>query len=49
MVIGSSSDWQFYTDYFIWQIVYELSAIFDIILVRVFCKDFCYQKNGYTK
>lgn len=28
---ASSSDEKFYTDYFIWQVIYGLPAIFDII------------------
>ncbi len=40
----SSSDEKFYTDYFIWQAVYELSAIFDIISFRSISKIFCCQK-----
>ena len=43
----SSSDEKFYTDYFIWQVVYGLPAIFDIISFRHICKIFCCQKIIY--
>ena len=44
----SSSDKKFYTDYFIWQVVYGLPAIFDIISFRLICKIFVARKL-YTK
>ncbi len=31
-------DEKLYTDYFIWQAVFRLSAIFDIISIRLICK-----------
>lgn len=40
----SSSDEKFYTDYFIWQVVYGLPAIFGIISFRLFINLFCCQK-----
>ena len=43
----SSSDKKFYTDYFIWQVVYGLPAIFDIISFRLIYKIFCCQKIIY--
>ena len=43
----SSSDEKFYTDYFIWHVVYGLPAIFDIISFRLICKIFCCQKIIY--
>ena len=43
-----SSDEKFYTDYFIWQVVYGLPAMFDIISFRRICKIFVARKL-YTK
>lgn len=44
----SSIDKKFYTDYFIWQTVYGLLAIFDIISYAFICKIFVAGKL-YTK
>ncbi len=38
---------KFYTDYIIWQEVYGLLAIFDIISFRLICNIFCLQKIIY--
>lgn len=44
---SSSSDEKFYTDYFIWHVVYGLPAIFNIISFRLICIIFCCQKIIY--
>lgn len=43
----SSSDEKFYADYFIWQVVYGLPVIFNIILFRFISKIFYCQKIIY--